>query len=103
MGWRTFAGVLDGGTAACSAINAAFFLGRLLSGDELSLSRRVAAGALAVISLGALFEAVALLALAARSHDAALPASAVWAAVRVMPFAGAATVSVLIARRMASR
>jgi hypothetical protein len=99
MGWRTFAAGLDAGTAVCAALNTAYFLGRLH--EERRRSRVAAVGVLAVISLGALLEATVLLA----SADDAGPAldSGGWAALRLLAFAGAAGVSALIARRMASR
>jgi hypothetical protein len=98
MGWRTLAGIADGGTAVCAALNTAYFFDRLLSGAELTPSRRFAVGVLAVISLGTLVEAAALLAAGASGSESALLGSAPWAAVRVVPFAGAAGVSALILR-----
>lgn len=103
MGWRTIAGALDAGTAVCAAFNAAYFLDRVFAGVELSPARRVAAAALAVVSLGALLEAVALLAWAAHSERSGLPASATWTLVRGLPFAGAAVISALLVRRTVSR
>jgi hypothetical protein len=103
MGWRTVAAALDLGTAACAAMNSAYFLDRLLSRVDARLSRRLAVAALAVVSIGALLEALALLAIAAGPRDGAALTSAPWAVVRALPFAGAASISALIARRVALR
>ena len=103
MGWRTLAGIVDGGTAVCAAFNTAYFFDRLLSGADLKRSRRLAVAVLAVISLGALVEAVALLAAASGGSDSALLTSAPWAALRLLPFAGASGVSALILRRFLAR
>jgi hypothetical protein len=102
MGWRTVSAALDVGTATCAAANATYFVDRLLAGVDRPLSRRLALLALAVVSLAALVEALALLAVAARS--AAVPlTSAPWALVRVLPFAGAGGISALIFRRVVYR
>lgn len=98
MGWRTVAAALDVGTAACAAVNAAYFLDRLLSGMDRVLSRRLAVATLAVVSLASLVEAAALLAIASNGEDVSL-ATAPWALVRLLPFVGTAAISALIARR----
>jgi hypothetical protein len=97
MGWRTLASALDAGTAICSGINSAYFSDRLFFGVD-GAARRLALFVLAVVSLGAFIEAIALLATAAGPNGTPVTASASWATVRVLPFAGAAGVSALIAR-----
>jgi hypothetical protein len=97
MGWRTAAAALDAGTAACAAINSVYFLERLLSGADRP-SRRLAVGVLAVVSFGTLIEALALVAMASGPGNLVLTASASWVIVRLLPFAGAAGLSVLVAR-----
>jgi hypothetical protein len=93
------AAALDAGTAACAALNSAYFIDRLLGGVDRLLSRRLAVAALTIVSVGALVEALALLAIAGGPQDAGVLTSAPWAIVRVLPFAGAAAVSALIARK----
>jgi hypothetical protein len=93
------AAALDAGTAACATINAAYFLDRLLSGVDRMLSRRLAVATLAVVSIASLVEALALLAIAMRGSDDVSLTSAPWALVRLLPFAGTAAISALIARR----
>lgn len=92
MGWRTLAAALDAGTAFCAGVNSAYFCDKLLSGVD-GRARRLAVFVLAIVSFGTMFEALALLA----TNDGPGTASA-WAAVRVLPFLGAAGVSTLIAR-----
>lgn len=100
MGWRGVAAALDAGTAACAAVNATYFVNRLLSGVDRAPSRWLAVATLAVVSLGTLVEALALLAMiAARPDEATALSSASWTLVRLLPFAGAASVSALIARK----
>ncbi len=98
MGWRTVAAVLDAGTATCAAINAAYFLDRLLSGGDAWLGRRLAVGILALASLAALVEAAVLLALAADGGELST-ATGPWTVVRLLVFAGAAAISALVLRR----
>lgn len=97
MLWRTLTAALDAGTAVCAGINSAYFCDRLLSGVDAT-ARRIAVAVLALVSFGTLIEALALLATAAGPNQALVTASASWAAVRLLPFAGAAAISVLIAR-----
>jgi hypothetical protein len=97
MGWRTLASALDAGTAICAGINSAYFCDRLLTGVD-NTARKLALFVLALISFGAMFEALALIATAASASEAPVTASASWAAVRLLPFLGAAGISALIAR-----
>jgi len=98
VGWRTVAAVLDAGTASCAAINAAYFLDRLLSGADLLPARRLAVAILALVSIASLFEGVVLLALAGHGGDV-FAATAPWAIVRFLVFAGVAGISALVVRR----
>jgi hypothetical protein len=102
MGWRTVAAVLDAGTASCAALNAAYFLQRLLSAYDFAQARRLAAAILVVVSLASLIEALSLLALAVRGGEASLDATP-WAVVRMLVFAGTASISMLVVRRWVLR
>lgn len=102
MGWRTLAAILDAGTAACAAVNAAYFLDRLFSGPERTKARRLAILTLALISVASLAEAAALLAIASHRRGEPLD-TAQWAAVRLFVFLGAAAVTALIARKAVPR
>jgi len=96
--WRAAAAGLDLATAACAALNLAYFCHRLaLVGDQTS--HRVAALALALVSLGAVAESLFFLISFA---GAGPPASLPWTLVRALPFAGTAFISVLILRRIAN-
>jgi hypothetical protein len=97
MGWRMVAAALDVGTAVCAGVNSAYFCDRWL-GRVDSAARRIAVFVLGVVSFGTMIEALALLASEAGPNEAAVSTSAEWAAVRVLPFAGAAGISTLIAR-----
>jgi hypothetical protein len=97
MGWRTVAGALEAGTAACAAINSVYFLDRLLLGRDRP-ARRLAVAVLAIVSFGTLIESLTLIAVSNGPADLALTASASWAIVLLLPFAGAAGLSLLIAR-----
>ena len=98
--WRAAVAGLDAATAACAALNLTYFLYRLASRRDQQASRRVAAAALALVSLGALAESLFFLAsLAATPADSPL-ASLPWALARALPFIGAAFISVLVLRRI---
>jgi hypothetical protein len=92
---------IDVVTAACAALNFAYFARRFSrAGDE---GRGAAAAAvLAMVSLGMLVESVALLALAAQGETVA-PLSGTWSLVRALPVAGTAAMSALVARRLVER
>ena len=90
MGWRTAAAALDAGTAACAAINSAYFVERLFSRADRP-SRRIAVAVLAVVSFGTLIEALALVAMASGPGNLVLTASASWVIVRLLPFATPST------------
>jgi hypothetical protein len=101
ISWRVAAAALDAGTAAFASINAAYFIARLAGARDEPRDRRVAAGVLAVISLGALAEALVLLASLAASDPAPLLSSSPWVAVRLLACAGSGAVCALILRRVA--
>lgn len=95
--WRSAAASLDLATVACAALNLSYFLHRLAPGRfGETAARRVAALALALVSLGALVESLAFLAAA----PGWLLASPTWTLARALPFAGTAFISILILRRL---
>lgn len=100
--WRPVVASIDIVTALCAGFNFVYFARRFSAPGNARPSRRLAAAVLAVVSLGAVVESVAFLALAAQS-EAAAPASASWVMVRVLPMAGAAAMFGLVARRMVER
>ncbi len=95
--WLGTAGALEAATAVCAALNLTYFLERATSLNE-TRPRRVAASALALVSLGAMVESVVVLGWVAAS-DAAVFRSAPWTAVSVVTFAGMAAVLALVAWR----
>jgi len=97
------AAALDMGTATCAAVNSAYFIDRLLACVDRIRSRRLAVGALALVSVASLTEALGLLAIAAGPRESMALTSAPWAIVQTLPFAGAAAISALIARRTVLR
>ena len=101
--WRTLVAGLDAGTAAFAAVNSAYFVDRLVGRADRVMSRRLAVGALAIVSLGTLVEALALLAIAAGPSYTDALGSPPWAIVRVLPFVGAAAISALVARKVVLR
>ena len=101
MWWRSIAAALDAGTAVCAALNTAYFLGRLH--EEHRPPRLLAIAVLATLSLGALLEATALLAVATSGDGQLALDTAAWAALRLVAFAGTFGISALIARRIAAR
>lgn len=101
--WRTAAAGLDLATAACAALNLAYFLHRLASRRAEAAARRVAAFALALVSLGAMAESLLALAFLTVPPAGSPLASPAWALARALPLAGTAFISILILRRLASR
>ena len=98
--WRLAVAGLDLATTVCAALNLTYFLNRLLSPDGETASRRVAALVLAVVSLGVLLESVFLLASASAAGSPPVLESLPWTLVRLVPFAGAASISALVLRRI---
>jgi hypothetical protein len=98
--WRAVAAGLDSFTAVCAALNLTYFVYRLTGRRERTAARVAAVFALALVSLGAMGESLYFLAsltvLPAGSPPDALP----WALARLLPLAGTAAISVLLARRL---
>ncbi|HEU4760130.1 MAG TPA: hypothetical protein VFT91_09145 [Dehalococcoidia bacterium] len=100
--WRAASAGLDAATAACAALNLAYFAYRLAPGREATVSRRVALAALALISLAALVESLLSLAVVSSAPEGSLLASLPWAAGRALPLAGSGFMSLLVLRRLSS-
>ena len=100
VSWRAAAAALDAGTAIFAAVNAAYFVTRLTGSGSETPARRAAVLVLAVVSLGALLEALALSAAFAASEPAPLLSSPQWTAVRLLACAGSGGVCALILRRL---
>lgn len=98
MVWRAAVAGLEAATSACAALNLAYFLHRLTLLHESSLSRRVAAFVLALVSLGTLIESTFVLVSISMNDEASVLATGQWAFVRVLPFAGMACMSALVLR-----
>ncbi len=98
VSWRAAAAALDAGTAVFAAINAAYFVTRLAGPGSEPAARRAAVLVLAVVSLGALVEALVLLPAFAASDPAPLLSSSHWTAVRLLACAGSGGVCALILR-----
>jgi hypothetical protein len=98
--WRATAIGLDLTIAACATLNLTYFLHRLAGRREGAASHRVAALALALVSLGAIVESIFILAYLAVPGPPI--ASLSWTMARVIPLAGTALVSAIIIRRLAN-
>ena len=99
---RAAAAGLDLATAACAALNLTYFFHRLTSRWDGTASRRLAAVALALVSLGAMVESLFFLATLTAAPAVSPLASLPWTLARALPFAGTAFISVLILRRITS-
>ena len=100
--WRAAAAGLDLTTAVCAALNLTYFFHRFTSRWDETASRRVAAVALALVSLGAMVESLFLLASLMTAPAGSPLASLPWTLARALPFAGTAFISILILRRIAN-
>jgi hypothetical protein len=100
ISWRAAAAALDAGTAVFAAVNAAYFVTRLAGAGAEPPARRAAVLVLAVVSLGALIEALVLLTAFAASDPAPLFSSSHWTAVRLLACAGSGGVCALVMRRL---
>ena len=98
--WQAAAIGLDLATAACAAFNLTYFLHRLACRRDEAASRRVAAVALALVSLGAMVESLFFLAYLTAAPAASPLVSLPWTLARALPFAGTAFISILILRRI---
>ena len=100
--WQALAVGQDLATALCGAFNVAYFLHFLATRSQERTARRVAAAALALLNLGAtvesLFFFIALISLPWPQTLSPFP----WALIRALPFAGTASISLLILRRLNS-
>ena len=103
MTWRGLSLVLDAGTGVCAAFNAAYFLGRLLSGDETRRARLTALFVLVVVCFAAAIEAFALVAVGAHAEPDEALGSPGWTAVRAVSFLAAAAMGVIVMRRVLGR
>ena len=99
ISWRAAAAALDAGTAIFAAVNAAYFVTRLAGSDAEPEGRRAAVFVLAVVSLGALLEALVLLTAFAASDPAPLLSSPQWATTRLLACIGSGGICALILRR----
>ncbi len=98
MAWRAAVAGLEAAMALCAALNLAYFVHRMLSPE--TLSRRVAAFVLALLSLGALVESAFILVSLSAASEGPIFASASWALVRAPAYAGTACISLLVARAL---
>ncbi|MCH7617599.1 MAG: hypothetical protein J4N36_00280 [Chloroflexi bacterium] len=101
ISWRVAAAALDAGTAVFAAINAAYFVTRLAGSGHEPEGRRAAVFVLAVVGLGALIEALLLLATFAASDSSPLLSSPQWATTRLLACVGSGGICALILRRAA--
>ncbi len=99
ISWRATAVALDAGTAVFAAVNAAYFVTRLAGSGAEPEGRRAAVFVLAVVSLGALLEALVLLTAFAASDPAPLLSSPQWATTRLLACIGSGGICALILRR----
>ena len=98
ISWRAAAAALDAGTAIFAAVNAAYFVTRLAGSGAEPEGRRAAVFVLAVVSLGALIEALVLLAAFAASDHGPLLSSPQWVAARLLACTGSGGICALILR-----
>jgi hypothetical protein len=101
VSWRAAAAALDAGAALFAAVNTAYFIARLSGSSEESPSRRLAIITLLIISLGALLEAIVLLASLSAGEEAPLLSSSQWFVVRFLACTGSGGVCALVLQRMA--
>ncbi len=98
--WRTVGPALDLATALSAAFNTVYFLGYLALRRGETPSHRLAAAALALVSLGAMVESLSFLAFLALPATGSPLGSLPWALARTLPLIGTAFVSLLILRRI---
>ncbi len=97
MVWQTATAGLEAATAACAALNLAYFFLRATTAHEPSASRRLAAFVLALLSLAALVESTLTLVIINLVTENGF-ASPPWFAARSLTFAGMACMSALVLR-----
>jgi hypothetical protein len=98
--WHALALGQDLATAFSGAFNLLYFLHLLATRPGETPSRRIAAAALAVLSLGAAVESLFFAFISLLSLLTLPPFP--WAMIRALPFAGTASISLLILRRLRS-
>ena len=101
ISWRTAAAALDAGTAVFAAVNTVYFVTRLTGSGPEPEGRRAAVFVLAIVGLGALIEALLLLAAFAANDNSPLLSSPQWAATRLLACVGSGCICALILRRSA--
>jgi hypothetical protein len=97
MAWRAAVAGLEAAIAFCAALNAAYFLRRMMTVQ--SLSRRAAAFVLALMSIGTLAESIVVLA-SLQVADDGVVGSSEWIVARSITLAAAACISALVIRAM---
>ena len=95
MAWRAAVAGLEAAIALCAALNAAYFLRRMMTVHPLS--RRTAAFVLALISIGTLAESIVALAVLQAADDSAF-GSAAWMVARSITLAATGCISALVIR-----
>lgn len=94
------AAALDATTAACAALNLAYFLYRLALRRDETPPRIVATLALALVCLGAMGESLYFLASLTVPHAGSPLGALPWMLLRLVSLAGMALVSALVLRRL---
>jgi hypothetical protein len=95
VAWRAAVAGLEAAIAFCAALNAAYFLRRMMIVEPLS--RRVAAFVLALSAAGTLAESIVVLAFLQAAEGSAF-ASAAWVVARSIAFAATGCISALVVR-----
>lgn len=98
--WREGAAALEAAAGLCSILNAVYFLHRSLDPGEMP-GRRIAAGVLALVSLGTLVESVVVVSVLAAGETQIGPLGLTSA--RAVAIAGAVAMAALVLRRLAAR
>ena len=93
---------LDAATAACAALNLAYFLFRLALRRDDTPPRTVASLALALVCLGAMGESLFFLASLTVPHAGSPLGALPWTLLRLVSLAGMALISALVLRRLLS-
>ena len=99
MAWRAAMAGLEAAIGLCAALNAAYFLYRTATIEPLS--RKLAAGVLAMLFLGSLAESVALLAWLWADGGEVVSAGG-WMFARSLTFMGTGCVSALVLKVIGS-
>lgn len=97
MAWRAAMAGVEAAIALCAALNAVYFIHRVLTVEPFS--RKLAALVLALLFLGSLAESVVLIAWL-HAAEGELFAAAAWTFARSLTAAGTGCVSMLVLRAM---